>query len=303
MLKSYYKKIQRKQDYLLAAHLFFDFSTNQWEKFLGKKELQNPFQEKIFISWKTRTNTKKENWKQALEASKVCAYKRITYLDETYPKALRLLSSPPPVLYLKGAPIPEVSQMISVVGTRKPSAFGKQNAQDFTSYYAKKNHGIVSGLARGIDRIAHECALREKQYTLAILGSGFRHLYPREHQKLASSIIEAGGTILSPYAPDAIPFPSYFPRRNWLIAALSAGTIVVEGGPKGGANITGRYALELGHSCAVLTQDFRSENGKGAIELIRVGASPLCSVEESYEILAFPYGGKLPTMHETKIEK
>ena len=145
--------------------------------------------------------------------------------------------------------------------------------------------------------------MKEKQYTLAILGSGFHHLYPKEHQDLAKNIIQLGGSILSPYAPDAIPFPAYFPRRNWLIAALSAGTIVVEGGIKGGANITGRYALELSHSCVVLTQDFRSEYGKGAIELIRVGASPICSLDESYETLAFPTEVNFLQWNETLSKK
>ena len=113
----------KKRDYLLAAHLFFDFSPKQWEKFWKKKDLQNPFKEKIFLPWKTREENKKNNWAQVIDASKACKYKRISYLDEDYPEALKQLSSAPPVLYLKGAPIPDASRMISIVGTRKPSRF------------------------------------------------------------------------------------------------------------------------------------------------------------------------------------
>jgi DNA processing protein len=143
--------------------------------------------------------------------------------------------------------------------------------------------------------------LKKNAYNLAILGSGINRIYPRENQSLANDLFAKGGTIISQFPPEAAPHPSHFPRRNKLLSQLTAGTFVIEGSRASGALITGRNSLELGRSVIVFTQDFRSDFGKGAIELILAGAHPSVGVEEGLEAIARPWGGKLNPLSKNQI--
>ena len=148
---------------------------------------------------------------------------------------------------------------------------------------------MVSGLAKGIDTIAHQENLRAG--TIAVLGSGVHDVYPKENGEMAELILARGGSLLSPFPLGQIPLPVNFPQRNDLIAALSAGTVVVEGAETSGAAVTGKQTLSMGKSVVVLTQDFRSGFGRGAIRLQQAGANLVCSEEEALHSLFSRLGG------------
>jgi len=279
--------------YLKAAHLFFDLSLSQWERYIKELFPRDPFKESFFRKWPDLKSFPR-NWAEALEISKsISLYKRADFYSENYPASLKKIPAPPPLIYWRGNEIPSPQSLISIVGTRKPSTFGKINATHFSQKIAAARIGIVSGLALGIDGIAHEEAVKRGVYTLAILGSGVDSIYPRTHKVLSEKILGSGGTILSPYPPGIAPLPHHFPRRNWLVAAMSSGTIIIEASEKSGAMITGKAALEMDIPVAVLTQDYRMPVGRGAIELIQCGANAVLSVEDAIERISMPLGGQM----------
>src|SRR5262249_28300498 len=152
----------------------------------------------------------------------------LTENSPDYPEAIQQHVPPerrPALLYLRGAGIPKEDQMVGIVGTRSPSDAGRESAQSFGAYLGAIGIRVVSGLARGIDTIAHEQSLSAG--TIAVLGSGVGEVYPAENQALAESILQHGGSLLSPFPLDQVPLPQNFPDRNELIAALAAGVIVV----------------------------------------------------------------------------
>ena len=283
-----------------ALHLAFDFSWTQWLA-LGpriKSGELNPFSTTIFRPWRTLESLAPKSLEEAfsiVEKTKIVA---LTPLNPNYPKALLDQAHIPSVVYLLGQEIPDARSLVAIVGTRMPSRFGVEVAPIIARVVAEAGLGIASGLARGIDTLAHRSSLEKGAYNLAILGSGMERLYPKENQNLVQEIIQAGGTVISQFPPQAAPHPTHFPRRNKLLAALTAGTFVVEGSRASGALITGRNSLELGRSVVVFTQDFRSDFGKGAIELILAGAHPSSGVEEGLEAIARPWGGKLSALRE-----
>jgi len=278
-----------QRDLLLCAYKYFDISEQRWNHFWEYKRDIDPFQDhKIFTK---RNAAMPRCWKEALE--KKSSENALCILDKNFPSSLRKLSYVPAVLYIEGATIPAAQSLISIVGTRKPSSFGYQNAQYFSSSITSLGYGIVSGLARGIDTLAHESCLEQAGYTLAVLGSGLDNIYPKENETLKEKIIQNGGTVLSQFPNGTVPYQSNFPRRNALIATLSAGTIVIEGGEASGAIITGKLAMEHGLSCVTLLQDYRNFGGKGAIQLLENSAVPVRSVEDALQAIAFPWNGLL----------
>jgi DNA processing protein len=198
-------------------------------------------------------------------------------------------------LYLRGAKIPEEQSCVAVVGTRRPSPLGTDAAANFAAYFTQMNLHIVSGLARGIDSIAHRENLQRG--TVAVLGSGAGKVYPRENQPLADEILRKGGSLLSPFPLYQVPLPQNFPFRNELIAALACGTLVVEGAAQSGAAITGMLALGMSKTVVALPQDFRTDFGRGAVRLQEAGAVFATNEEEALQAVFSPYGG---FAHETR---
>lgn len=223
----------------------------------------------------------------------------VSLRDASYPEALARHIPPerlPALLYLRGPDLPEESRMVGIVGTRSPSAAGKEAAHSFSAYLGALGIKVASGLARGIDTIAHEEAI--SLGTVAVLGADVGRVYPEENQELAERIVGAGGTLVSPFPLGQVPLPQNFPERNELIAALAAGVIVVEGAERSGAAITGRQALAMGKGVVALTQDFRSNYGRGAIRLQQDGATLATCEEEAVEAVfrrLGGFGGPLPS--------
>ena len=285
--------------YLKTAYFFFDFSRLVWENYWKNHQDKDPFQVPIFSKRPAGKYSWPKNWKEGLDLVQREKNMGICFLEESYPLSRENLYLPP-VLYIQGKPIPKPESLVTIVGTRKPSSFGVSNAIGVSDYFSREGIGIVSGLARGIDTITHRQCLKHASYTIAVLGSGFDVIYPRENERLLNNILISGGTIISQFPPHIPPYPSNFPRRNQIIAELSSGTIVVEGSVKSGAAITGKYALAQSKTVVVFVQDYRTQYGKGTVALIQAGATPVTSFEEAHVSIAQPLGGRLTPLFSPK---
>ena len=210
----------------------------------------------------------------------------LTLLDESYPKRLKEIDQPPPVIYVRGGLKSDDEWAVSIVGTRRVTVYGKQITRDTSMYLAGNGITIVSGLARGVDAIAHQAALDANGRTIAVLGSGVDVIYPPEHRKLADAIIQ-NGAIISDYAPGTKPEGSNFPPRNRIISGLSRATIVVEAGEKSGALITAKFSVEQGRDVFAIPGSILSPMSRGTNTLIQDGAIPLTNPKDVLDALNY----------------
>ncbi len=202
--------------------------------------------------------------------------KVLTWQDVIYPPYLLEIAQPPPVLYVLGELTEADNLAMAIVGTRNVTSYGKQLCHDTATYLAGHGITIVSGLARGVDAIAHRAALKIGGRTLAVLGSGVDVIYPPEHRKLADAIMQKGA-IISDYAPGTRPEGINFPPRNRIISGLSRGTIVIEAGERSGALITAKFAAEQGRDVFAVPGSVLSPMSKGTNKLIGEGAIPMAN--------------------------
>ena len=200
--------------------------------------------------------------------------KFVTWDSTIYPHYLLEIAQPPPVLYYIGDILPEDELAIAIVGTRNVTKYGRQITQDTAAYLAANRITVVSGLARGVDGIAHQAAIDAGGRTFAVLGSGVDVIYPPEHRKLAREIVKQGA-LISDYAPGTKPDGINFPPRNRIISGLSRGTIVIEAGERSGALITAKFAVEQGRDIFAVPGSVLSPMSKGTNNLIGQGAIPM----------------------------
>lgn len=193
--------------------------------------------------------------------------------DAAYPRHLREIPLPPPVLYVRGALTAEDEWSVAVVGTRRATAYGRQITERLAAELAGQRITIVSGLARGIDTHAHTAALEAGGRTIAVLGCGPDLVYPPENARLAARIVEQGaGAIVTEFAPGTQPEAGNFPARNRLISGLSLGVLVTEAPEDSGALITTRFAAEQGRDVFAVPGNATSRSSLGANRLIQDGA-------------------------------
>lgn len=204
--------------------------------------------------------------------------------DETYPRRLRELEQAPPVLYVRGELIPEDEWAVAVVGTRRVTAYGRQVAEDIAGTLARNGITVISGLARGVDSIAHQAALSTGGRTVAVLGSGLDRIYPPENRQLSEQIASSGA-LISDYPPGTPPEASNFPPRNRLISGLSLAVVIVEAGQTSGALITAAFAADQGREVFAVPGAITAPGSKGTNRLIQDGAQPLLNPEEILEAL------------------
>lgn len=197
--------------------------------------------------------------------------------ESDYPALLRRSFNPPYVLYYRGD-LPPNDKLIAVVGSRKPTVYGKNVAGMLAVALAEAQVGIVSGAARGIDTAAHLGAL-ERGYTIAVLGSGVDVAYPPENAKLLNSIAECGA-VISEYAPGVMAHPGHFPARNRIISGLARGVVVVEAAEKSGSLITADFALEEGRDVFAVPGSIFADGSKGTNNLIKQGAKLVDSARD-----------------------
>lgn len=210
--------------------------------------------------------------------------KEISISDKGYPKNLRNIHGPPPVLYVKGGILPKDDIAVGVVGSRKASIYGLETCEKLAFELASMGVTIVSGMARGIDSAAHRGALKAGGRTLAVFGCGIDYIYPPENKSLAEKI-EKSGALISEFGLGVEPMPYNFPRRNRIISGLSLGVIVVEAARNSGALITAAFALEQGREVFAVPGKINSATSAGVHQLIKDGAKLVGSVDDIIEEL------------------
>ena len=208
----------------------------------------------------------------------------LTWKCPDYPRLLREIADPPPVLYVKGTIAEEDAWAVAVVGTRRASPYGREVTRRLTGTLARSGITIVSGMARGIDAEAHWAALKAGGRTIAVLGCGIDQVYPPEHRKLAQEIA-SHGALVSDYPLGTPPEGSNFPPRNRIISGLSLGVLVAEAGVRSGALITADFAAEQGRDVFAVPGSILARGCAGTNALIRDGAKIVLGPEDILEEL------------------
>ena len=220
-------------------------------------------------------------------------FKKILLADKNYPKLLKEIFDPPKELYVWGELKAEEKYPLAVVGTRKISNYGKQVAVPLVKTLANAGLTIVSGLALGIDGLAHQAALDVGGRTIAVLGSSLDIIYPALHKKLAENIANSGGAVISEYPPGTRPAKYTFPARNRIVAGLSLGVLVIEAPEKSGALITARFALDQGREVFAVPGSVYNPNSIGCNKLIKMGAKPVTGAEDIFETFNLEFSTEL----------
>ncbi|WP_138414860.1 DNA-processing protein DprA [Aquibacillus sediminis] len=206
----------------------------------------------------------------------------LTIFDSGYPPLLRHIQDPPYVLYLLGnSKLFYQLPSLSVVGTRNPTSEAKQKINHIIRPLARKGWIVVSGMAVGIDGLAHQMAIEQEGKTIAVLGSGFRHIYPQQHNQLFQSLV-ATQLVVSEYTPNTPPRKYHFPERNRIISGLSFGTIVIEAKQKSGSLITVNQALDQGREVYAIPGSPLHPQTHGCHQMIQDGAK---LVQNTYDLL------------------
>jgi DNA processing protein len=226
----------------------------------------------------------KANLDQLMERYIARGIRVLTWEDADYPSRLKEIDQAPPVLYVRGTLTGEDAWAIAVVGTRRVTAYGRQVTEDLAATLASNGVTVISGMARGVDAIAHQAALKAGGRTIAVLGSGVDRIYPPEHAQMAANIMEHGA-LVSDYAPGTGPEAANFPPRNRIIAGLSLATVVVEAGETSGALITAQFAVDQGREVFAVPGSILAPQSKGANRLIAQGARPMLSARDVLDAL------------------
>lgn len=207
------------------------------------------------------------------EMGKVAKYNVgvLTWNDAGYPSRLKEIYDRPPVLYVRGSLVPEDTNALAVVGSRRASVYGRQVVEDMVTELARYRITIVSGLAKGIDAVAHQAALKAGGRTIAVFGCGLDMVYPSDHASIARRIMEQGA-LVSEFPLGTRPRADNFPRRNRIMSGISLGVLVVEAGESSGALITAHQAVEQNREVFAVPGNIFSPFSKGTNRLIQEGA-------------------------------
>lgn len=253
------------------------------------------------LPWKEAALNEFIDWrKHVQEAALEATLKKenitcITISDPSYPPLLRHLYDPPLCLFIRGT-LQKYRLPIAVVGPRKYSSYGKYVTDSFVEMLARSGMCIVSGLAIGIDAIAHESALRVGGGTIAVLGSGVdeNSIHPRQNVLLAQKILRSDGALISEFPPGTAPTVYSFPQRNRIIAGLCLGTLVIEASSTSGALITAHCSNDMGRDVFAVPQSTISPTSAGVNRLIQEGAHLVTGAQEILEILNIKSAVKNP---------
>lgn len=207
--------------------------------------------------------------------------------SRAYPPLLRHVYSPPEKLYVRGrVEVLRHPHLLAVVGSRRANLYGKQACEMLLPPLVRSGIVLVSGLAHGIDSLAHQACVENKQPTIAILGSGIddNSIYPRTNHKLVRAIIEHGGAIVSEYPPGTAAHPGRFPVRNRIVVGLCKAVVIVQAAEKSGSLITARLALENNRDLYVVPNPITSDLSVGVNNLLKDGATPITSTRDLLQI-------------------
>jgi len=251
-----------------------------WNGTLGEWQAAGISSKIIDKTYTAKAQTKPEQLWTLLEQHSI---RPISEVDPDYPQALREIPDPPIILYLRGTvPGWDTLPCITVIGTRKPTPYGMQVAESLTRELVRAGVIVVSGLAFGIDALAHRHTLDADGITIAVLGNGLDSpsIAPHTHLPLAQAIIAKQGALLSEYPPLVEATPGTFPARNRIMAGLSQATLIIEAAEKSGSLITTRYALEFNRDVWAVPGSIFSPLSAGPNSLIRAGAKTITCVRD-----------------------
>jgi DNA processing protein len=212
----------------------------------------------------------------------------ITEEESSYPTLLKEIPDRPYFLYSRGTySFPTSAPLLAVVGSRKISGYGRQAVEKIVAPLARAGITIVSGLAFGVDKTAHEATLRAGGHTIAVLGSGIDDsgITPTSHQKLGLDIVKNNGLLLSEFPPGTIPGPGNFPLRNRVIAGMTVGTLVIEAADKSGSLITAKLALDYNRDVFAVPGSIFSPLSQGTHTLLKMGAFPVTHSQDILDVL------------------
>lgn len=228
-----------------------------------------------FINWR-------KNWDErpVLAEMKNNQIHTVSWHDLSYPSWLREIAAAPPLLYFRGELKAYIQHNLAVVGPRYPSSSAARLINHLLPAIHKQGITIVSGLAYGVDSLAHISALDNKSLTWAVLGSGLLNIYPRVNLPLASRIVNTGGALISEFSPSSPPLKMNFPQRNRIISGLSRATLVIEARESSGSLITARYALEQGRDVLAVPGNIFSKCYRGTNRLLADGATVITDSQD-----------------------
>ncbi|MFO3797040.1 MAG: DNA-processing protein DprA [Anaerolineales bacterium] len=222
----------------------------------------------------------------------------LTWDDAAYPPRLREIEQPPPVLYVRGEILPEDDFAVAIVGTRRITPYGRQVTEEIASFLAAQGLTIISGLARGVDGVAHQAALRVGGRTIAVLGHGVDQIYPPEHRRLAEQIMEQGA-LVSDYPPGTPPEAANFPPRNRIISGLAQAVIITEAGENSGALITAEFAANQGREVFAVPGSIFAPQSRGCNRLIQQGAQVFLDAADLLQTLQLQHVDEKKTARRT----
>ena len=235
------------------------------------------------------------NWRQPVESieqrAENCMARIIPITSSDYPDSLRQIVGAPCLLYLRGNIENLHLPQIAIVGSRRMTRGGADNARTWSQYLADGGFVITSGLAHGVDGAAPCGALYAGGKTIAVMATGIDAVYPRAHLKLAEQIIDQGGTLITEFEPATKPLATHFPSRNRIISGLSLGVLVVEAALKSGSLITARYAVEQDREVFAIPGSIHNPQSRGCHQLIKQGAHLVEKAQDIVEQLAAALGG------------
>ncbi len=214
--------------------------------------------------------------------------RKVTDKHKEYPEVFKSLPDPPRTLYVAGASLTDLLQspLVAVVGSRKVTAYGRAVTEKLAGDLARQGIIIVSGLALGVDAVAHQAALAAGGRTIAVLPSSLDNVYPYSHQALARRIVEQGGALITEYPVGSdMPHKHYFIARNRLISGLSQGTLITEAAERSGSLHTANFALEQGREVMAVPGNITSPLSAGTNNLIKTGATPVTTAADVLQAL------------------
>lgn len=207
--------------------------------------------------------------------------------DKNYPTRLKETKEHPKTLYVQGDVKLLEKPSIAIVGSRDIDEYGFKQTKRFANYLSQNGITIVSGLARGVDTVAHTFSKDKQGKTIAVIASGFNHIYPEENKKLYQDIIEEGGCVVSEWEEETKIDMHRFPKRNRIISGLSLGTLVIEAKYRSGSQITAHYSMKQGREVFVIPGDIDKNRSIGTNKLIQEGANLVISPKEILDIMEY----------------
>ncbi len=229
--------------------------------------------------------------------------KIITIEDRAYPEKLKKIKNPPKHLYAEGDIKLLKNSVISIIGSRACSENGRKLAKEFTEELVYQGITVASGLAVGIDTVAHQATLEEKGKTIAVLPCGLNHIFPPENQKLYQQIIKKGGLVVTEYPPEEKAKSQKFLERNRIVSGLALGILVIEAAYRSGTSVTAKLAKEQGKKVFALPHEVGNKHGIGTNRLIQEGAKIVTCVEDIIKEYPFLTYKKRNIKKKSKLEK